>query len=45
MFFEFTNTFVIFQFYVNKVFKLYFDIFCVIYFDNMLIYSKTKKKH
>ena len=44
MFFDLTNVFAIFQFYVNKTFKLYFNIFCVIYLDNMFIYFETKKK-
>ena len=43
--FELANASATFQFYVNKALKPYFDIFCVIYLDDMLIYSKTKKKH
>ena len=45
MFFELTNAFATFQSYVNKTLKLYFDIFCVIYLDDVLIYSETEKKH
>ena len=45
MFFEFANIFVTFQSYVNKTFKLYFNIFCVIYLDDMFIYLETEKKH
>ena len=45
MFFELANAFATFQFYVNKTFKLYFNIFCVIYLNDMLIYSETKKKY
>ena len=45
MSFGFANAFATFQFYVNKAFKSYFDIFCVVYLDDMLIYSKTKKKY
>ena len=45
MFFDLTNAFVIFQLYVNKTFKSYIDVFCVIYFDDVLIYSINEKKH
>ena len=45
MSFELANAFATFQSYVNKALKSYFDIFCVIYLDDVLIYSETKKKH
>ena len=43
MFYKLFNAFIIFQFYVNKILKLYIEVFYVIYFDNILIYLKIKK--
>ena len=34
-----------FQSYVNKALKPYLDIFCVVYLDDVLIYSETEKEH
>ena len=45
MFFNFINVSIIFQNYVNKAFKSYIDVFCVIHLNDMLIYSKSKKLH
>ena len=45
MFFDLANAFVIFQSYVNKALKSYIDVFCVIYLDDVLIYSTNEKKH
>ena len=43
MSFNLINALVIFQNYVNKAFKSYIDVFYVIYLNDMLIYSKSKK--
>ena len=45
MLFELTNAFATFQFYVNEALKSYIDIFCVIYLNDVLIYSKSEKQH
>ena len=45
MSFDFINVFVIFQSYVNRAFKSYINICCVIYLNDVLIYSKIKKQH
>ena len=45
MLFNFINVFIIFQNYVNKTFKSYIDVFCVIYLNDVLIYLKLKKLH
>ena len=43
--FNFANVSTIFQNYVNKTFKSYIDVFYVIYLNDILIYSKSKKLH
>jgi len=45
MLFELTNTFAIFQFYINHMLKLFINICCVIYLNNVLVYSETKEQH
>ena len=45
MFFDLVNAFITFQLYVNRAFKLYINICCVIYLNDVLIYSKIKKQH
>ena len=42
---DFANASIIFQNYVNKTFKPYIDVFCVIYLNDLLIYSKSKELH
>ena len=34
-----------FQSYINSLLQEYLDIFCILYLDNILIYSKNNKKH
>ena len=34
-----------FQSYVNKALKPYIDVFCVVYLDDVLIYSTNEKEH
>jgi hypothetical protein len=45
MLFDFVNAFAIFQFYINRVLKSYIDVYCVVYLNNVLIYSNTKEQH
>ncbi len=45
MLFELTNASAIFQFYVNHALKLFMNICCVIYLNNVLIYFEMKKQH
>ena len=45
MSFELFNVFVIFQTKINKILRKLMNYLCVIYFDDILIYFKTKKKH
>ena len=43
--FSLANAPATFQAYVNKALKPYIDVFCVVYLDNVLIYSKTENSH
>ncbi len=45
MLFELINASAIFQFYVNHTLKLFINIFCVIYLNDILIYFETKEQH
>ncbi len=45
MLFELTNAFAIFQFYVTHTLKSFMNICCVIYLNDVLVYSETKKQH
>ncbi len=45
MLFELINASMIFQFYVNHALKLFMNICCVIYLNDILIYFETKKQH
>ncbi len=45
MLFELTNAFAIFQFYVNHALKLFMNICCVIYLNDVLVYFETKEQH
>ena len=42
MFFDLYNKSVLFQNYINNIFREYFDDFCIAYFDNILIYSDNE---
>jgi hypothetical protein len=37
--FGLSNALVIFQAWINKILYLYLDIFCIVYINNILIYS------
>ena len=43
--FGLTNAPASFQRLVNDILHEYLDIFVIVYLDNILIYSKTKKEH
>ena len=43
--FGLTNAPATFQAYINNVLRKYLDVFVVVYLDDILVYSKTKKKH
>jgi hypothetical protein len=45
MSFELTNASALYQSLINNIFRKYLDDFVVAYLDDILIYSKTKKKH
>ena len=44
MFFGLTNAPVTFQVFINNVFRKYLNIFVIIYFNNILIYSQIEEK-
>jgi Reverse transcriptase (RNA-dependent DNA polymerase) len=43
--FELMNAPAIFQVYINHVLRGLVDNFCIVYLNNILIFSKTKKEH
>ena len=43
--FDLCKTLFSFQNYINNVLYEYFDNFCTIYIDNILIYNENRKKH
>src|SRR5881394_1727404 len=43
--FDLTNASVIFQVYINCALCDLVDDFCIVYLDNILVFSKSKKKH
>ena len=45
MFFDLINVLTIFQVYINKVLRDFIDITCVVYLNNILIYSSESTKH
>jgi len=45
MLFELANIFAIFQIHINKILRELIDITCIIYIDNILIYSNNLAKH
>ena len=45
MLFDLYNKFTFFQNYINDTFHEYFDYFCIVYFDNILIYNDNETKH
>jgi hypothetical protein len=45
IFFDLVNTPAIFQTYINRILADLIDINCVIYFDNIFIYSINRAEH
>ena len=45
MLFELFNASVLFQNHINNILQDYLDVFCIIYINNILIYSDTLKEH
>ena len=45
MLFNLFNASVTFQTYINKILTDMIDVFCVVYFNNILIYSSSLEKH
>ena len=45
IFFELYNISIIFQSFINKIFSFYLDNFCIVYIDNILVYSNIKKEY
>ncbi len=45
MSFKLYNISIIFQSFINKTLNLYLNNFCIIYINNILIYSNIKTKH
>lgn len=45
MLFELYNALEIFQSYINSILQEYLDIFCIAYFNNILIYSENDNKY
>ena len=43
MLFRLTNTLVLFQRFINKILREHLNIFVIVYFDNILIFSKNYK--
>src|SRR5438477_10438201 len=43
--FDLTNISIIFQVYINHALHDLVDNFCIVYLDNILVFSKSKKKH
>jgi hypothetical protein len=45
MLFGLTEAFAIFQRFINDILREYLDVFCTAYLNDILIYSRTRKKH
>ena len=43
--FGLTNALATFQAYINNILRKYFDVFVVVYLDDILVYSKTYEEH
>src|SRR5437762_11948906 len=43
--FDLINISIIFQVYINHALYDLVDNFCIVYFDDILVFSKSKKKH
>ena len=45
IFFNFINIFITFQFLINNIFRNIFDIYIIIYLNDILIYSKNNEDY
>ena len=45
MLFDLVNAFIISQYYINRALKSYINVYCVIYLNDVLIYSKIKEQY
>ena len=45
MSFELTNSLAAFMSLMNGIFKPYLDLFVIVFIDDILIYSKSRKEH
>ncbi len=45
MLFDLCNVSDIFQIFINKTLREYLNNFCIVYLDNILIYSKNQEEH
>ena len=45
MSFELINVSTNFQIYINKIFHVFFDLFVLMYFDDIFIYTKKDRKY
>ena len=43
--FGLTNALATFQEYINHTLRKYLDVFCIAYFDNIIMYSDTSEEH
>ena len=43
--FDLTNVSAFFQFYINRALSEYLNIFCIIYLNDVLIYSETEAEY
>ena len=43
--FRLTNTPASFQVFINNVLRQYLDVFVVVYLDDILVYSRTRKEY
>ena len=45
LFFDLTNASAFFQFYINRALSEYLNVFCIVYLNDVLIYSETEAEH
>jgi hypothetical protein len=43
--FGLSNTLVIFQVWINEILYLYLDVFCIVYINDILVYSNDLLEH
>jgi len=45
MFFDLYNKFVLFQKYINNIFREFLNKFCIVYLNNILIYNNNQLEY